>query len=141
MNSINQLFEVGFKDIIPHLQSLSFKPSNRHKIIDIDKPVKIILKLIEYGGNIQHYKEEARATIKHLYEPPKPRKMRLIIVNKDKEDDESCNDKLTKTLKLKVKNNLVILPITKKAILPKPKNIMSPPSSPPKIIMPKLNKK
>ena len=148
MNPINQLFEVGFKDIIPHLKTLSYKPTNRHKIIDIDQPVKILLKLIEHGGNIQHYKEEARATIKYLYEPPKPRKMRLIIVDDKKDDkkDESCTDKLVKTLNLKVKNNLAILPkdsfsiSIKKEPLPKTKNAIIIPSTPPKIIMPKLKK-
>jgi len=154
MNPINQLFEVGFKDVIPHLQALSFKPSNRHKIINIDQPIKILLKLIEYGGNIQDYKVDACARIKHLNEPPKPRKMRLIIVNTndDKNDDKNNNNllitqssKLTTTLKLKITNNRPLLSkepisIKKESLL---KNALSPPSSPSslKILMPRLIKK
>ena len=98
---------------------------------------KIILKLIEHGGNIQHYKEEARGTIRKLYEPPQPRKMKLIIINDKKDDDKSVSEssKLTTILKSKAVNNRVILP---KANI----NTTNIPSSPkPKIIMPKIIKK
>jgi len=150
MNPINQLFEVGFKDIIPHLKALSFQPTNRHKLIDIDQPVKILLKLIEYGGDIQHYKQDAITRIRKLYEPPQPRKIKLIIVNdKDDKDDDSKskNEQLKEILKSKVNNNRCILQnkiegssVKLKESLSKPKLIITPPSSP-RIIMPKITKK
>lgn len=52
MNPINQLMYVGFKadiDLMPHI---TYKPSNRHKPIGLDKMLKIIIKMIERKHNI-----------------------------------------------------------------------------------------
>ena len=69
--------------------------------------------------------------------------MKLILVSNEEEnktinneDSKSCTDKLVKTLKLKMTNNLIILPKKESLV----KKAITPPSSP-KIRMPKLIKK
>ena len=47
MNSINQLFAVGFKDMNKLMMDIGFKPTNRSKFISVDKPVKILYKMYE----------------------------------------------------------------------------------------------
>lgn len=56
MNPINQLFEVGFKDTIPQME-ISYRPTNRHKTIYLDRPIKIILKLRERGYDLKLFKD------------------------------------------------------------------------------------
>lgn len=70
MNSINQLFEVGFKDVIARLQHVSYKPTNRHKTLYLDKPVQIILKLRERGYELSKFKDAVRYNVGLLYETP-----------------------------------------------------------------------
>jgi len=66
MNPINQLFEVGFKDIIAQMQHVSYRPTNRHKTIYLDRPVQIILKMRERGYNLKVFKEAVRFNVMKL---------------------------------------------------------------------------
>lgn len=66
MNPINQLFEVGFKNEIAQLQHVSYKPTNRHKAIYLDRPVQIILKLRERGYDLKMFKEAVRYNVMKL---------------------------------------------------------------------------
>jgi DNA polymerase elongation subunit (family B) len=66
MNPINQLFEVGFKDEIAQLQHVSYRPTNRHKTIHLDEPVKIILKMRERGYDLKVFKEAVRYNVMKL---------------------------------------------------------------------------
>lgn len=66
MNPINQLFEVGFKDDIAKLQHVSYRPTNRHKPIYLDRPVQIILKMRERGYDLKVFKEAARYNVLRL---------------------------------------------------------------------------
>lgn len=56
MNPINQLFEVGFKDILYNLHYFYYRPNNRCKPIHLDRPVQIILKLREKGYDLEVFK-------------------------------------------------------------------------------------
>ena len=67
MNPINQLFEVGFKDTIAKLQHVQFRPSNRHKPIHLDEPVKIILKMREKGFDLKQLKEGVKYNLDKLH--------------------------------------------------------------------------
>ena len=60
MNPINQLFEVGFKDVIAQMQHVSYRPTNRHKTIYLDRPVQIILKMRERGYDLKVFKDAVR---------------------------------------------------------------------------------
>ena len=66
MNPINQLFAVGFKDIIAQMQHVSYRPTNRHKIIYLDRPVQIILKMRERGYDLKVFKEAVRYNVMKL---------------------------------------------------------------------------
>jgi hypothetical protein len=70
MNPINQLFEVGFKNEIAQLQHVSYKPTNRHKAIYLDRPVQIILKLRERGYDLKMFKEAVRYNVAKLKGQP-----------------------------------------------------------------------
>jgi len=66
MNPINQLFEVGFKDDIAKLQHFSYRPTNRHKAIYLDRPVQIILKMRERGYDLKIFKEAVHHNVMQL---------------------------------------------------------------------------
>ena len=66
MNPINQLFEVGFKDIISKLPHVMFRPTNRHKPIHLDEPVKIILRMRERGFDINEFKKAVKFNLDKL---------------------------------------------------------------------------
>ena len=66
MNPINQLFEVGFKNEIAQLQHVSYRPTNRHKIIHLDRPVQIILKMRERGYDLKVFKEAVHYNVMKL---------------------------------------------------------------------------
>jgi DNA polymerase elongation subunit (family B) len=66
MNSINQLFEVGFKNEIAQLPDVVYRPSNRHKPIHLDKPVQIILMMRERGYDINVFKEAVKFNVGRL---------------------------------------------------------------------------
>lgn len=66
MNPINQLFQVGFKDVISKLNNIFFRPTNRHKPIYLDRPVQIILKRRQYGHNINDLKIAVRNGLMNL---------------------------------------------------------------------------
>jgi intein/homing endonuclease len=70
MNPINQLFEVGFKDIIPKL-NIGYKPSSRHKPIYLDRPVHMILKMREHNIDIQKLKIDTHRIVQQLKQPPR----------------------------------------------------------------------
>lgn len=68
MNPINQLFEVGFKDVIAKMQNVVYRPSNRHKPIYLDRPVQMILKMLERGIDLNKFKEGVRHNYAKLNE-------------------------------------------------------------------------
>jgi DNA polymerase delta subunit 1 len=78
MNPINQLFEVGFKDTIAQLQHVSFRPSNRHKPIFMDRPVQIILKWREKGFDLNLFKEAVRYNVMKLNNQSAPPTLRVV---------------------------------------------------------------
>jgi DNA polymerase elongation subunit (family B) len=55
MNSINQLIEVGYKNIIQSeaFKNIGYKPSGRSKFIGLDKPVKILFRMLEKGLDLE----------------------------------------------------------------------------------------
>lgn len=82
MNPINQLFQVAYADIISQLSMIKYRPTNRHKFIYLDKPVKFILKMIEKGYDINMLKEVVRVNLRKLKEaPPSPRIELCIVEN------------------------------------------------------------
>lgn len=64
MNPINQLFEVGYKETIARLPGIGFRPSSRHKFIGLDKPVKLLLKMLEKQKDISILGDVIRANLK-----------------------------------------------------------------------------
>jgi hypothetical protein len=58
MNPINQLFELGFKDEIAGLRDVGwYLPSNRHKPIYLDRPLQIILKMLERKKSLIDFRD------------------------------------------------------------------------------------
>jgi DNA polymerase elongation subunit (family B) len=49
MNQLNQLVAVGFKDEIATLGHITYRPTNRHKPVGLDRPVKILEHLVNHG--------------------------------------------------------------------------------------------
>ena len=84
MNPINQLFEVGFKSEISQLNYISYKPTNRHKAIHLDRPMQVILKLRERGYNMTEFKELVRRGTEKLkldkLSTPIPKQLTLKII-------------------------------------------------------------
>lgn len=88
MNSINQLFEVGFKDVIPRMPQAFYRPSNRCKPRYFDKPMKILYEMKQKGGNFiedmrnlahYHYNNfKNPPPLKLIIDPP-PQPLKLII--------------------------------------------------------------
>lgn len=72
MNPINQLFGVGFKDEVAKLKHVSYRPTNRHKQIYLDRPVQIILKMRERGYDLKVFKEAVRYNVNKLKELEQP---------------------------------------------------------------------
>lgn len=72
MNPINQLFEVGFKDIIP-LMGVTYQPTTRHKTIDLNKPVQVILKMRERGYSFDVLRKSVEYNVARIKNPPKVR--------------------------------------------------------------------
>lgn len=68
MNPINQLFEVGFKDVIAKLQHVYYKPNTRSKEIRLDKPVLIILKMIQNKYNFHELKTGVKINLSRMNE-------------------------------------------------------------------------
>jgi hypothetical protein len=85
MNPINQLFEVGFKDVIAQLQHFSYRPTNRHKQIFLDRPVQIILKMIERGYDLEEFRKAIYHNVAQLNQP-KPIVLNIVST-------ESCHVK------------------------------------------------
>lgn len=66
MNPINQLFSVGYKDVISQLSNFNYRPSNRHKPIGLDSPVKLLLKMRERGRDIMQLKDAVSSELQLL---------------------------------------------------------------------------
>ena len=77
-NAVNQLFEVGYKDVIEKLKHIGFKPSNRHKFIGLSKPVTILVKMLQRGHDIHMFKEAVQFNVERL---GKPKKLVLNVVS------------------------------------------------------------
>ena len=80
MNPINQLFEVGFKDIISKLPHVMFRPTNRHKPIYLDEPVKIILRMRERGFDLNEFKKAVKFNLDNLQEPILPQVTKQLVL-------------------------------------------------------------
>lgn len=66
MNPINQLFEVGFKDVIAKLSNIYYKPTTRNKEIRLDKPVLMILKMIQLNYNFHELKSAVKINLDRM---------------------------------------------------------------------------
>ena len=116
MNPINQLFEVGFKEEIGKLQHVFFKPTNRHKPIYLNKPVKLLFKMRERGFDIQILKEAVKYNMDKLKEHPR---LTLHIIPKEKPPKQA------ESPKVQSKGRIISPPLSPTLILPKigrPKN-------------------
>lgn len=66
MNPINQLFEVGFKDIISKMNHVFYRPTNRHRPIYLDRPMLIITQMINQGIDIVHLKNSVKFNLQQM---------------------------------------------------------------------------
>lgn len=88
MNPINQLFEVGFKDVIAKLSHVYFKPNARSKEVRLDKPVLIILKMIQLKYNFHELKSALKINLDKMKEKI-PVTLNIIEVSEVKKKDTS----------------------------------------------------
>ena len=79
MNPINQLFEIGFKDILPKLTHITCRPSNRHKPIGLDRPVLMLLKMFMAGHDIRNFKRAIALEIEKLTAPKPPPEIKIKL--------------------------------------------------------------
>ena len=70
MNPINQLFEVGFKDTIEKLQYIYYKPNSRSKEIRLDRPVLMILRMIQNKFNFHEVKTQIKNNLERMSTKP-----------------------------------------------------------------------
>ena len=71
MNPLDQLFAVGYKDTIDKLSDITYKHSNRHKALGLNKPVKIILRMLEKGIDVSVLENLVRKRSAELSAPQK----------------------------------------------------------------------
>jgi len=143
MNPINQLFEVGFKDIISKMMHVSYRPTNRHKIIYLDRPVQIILKMRERGYDLKVFKDAVAYNLAKLnnvpFVVPEVEGIRVPIPSAPI-PHESNQDNSIKSgapvLKLNIMALSTKMNVTKLSIEPAP-NIVKPPTTP-TLIMPPI---
>ena len=81
MNPIDQLFEVGFKEIISSLKGVNYRHTNRHKVIYLDQPVKIMLFLIQKGIDLEEWRKCIRFNATKVYNPL-PKVIKLNVESK-----------------------------------------------------------
>jgi hypothetical protein len=96
MNSLNQLISVGFKDVIAKLPHVSYKPTNRHKAICLDKPVKILFMLNKFGYTLDKFLkvvllalDELDGKIITLQAKPKAITNRIEIIEESNPNNDS----------------------------------------------------
>lgn len=116
MNPINQLFAVGFKDEIDKLRCISYKPTNRHKEIHMDKPVQIILKMMERGYSLKTFKEAVQYNVRQLKEK---------------------SEKIVKSISLRVIKDVVVKDVVEKDVIQVSTQIPKTPKTP-TLIMPRM---
>lgn len=91
LKKIDPLFQVGFNKILPLLSEVGYKPNSRKHFVDVSNPVKLIVRSIEDGYDINllkgWFKEQI---INGMIINKTPTKRRIVIVrkNKKKETDE-----------------------------------------------------
>jgi DNA polymerase elongation subunit (family B) len=123
MNPINQLFEVGFKDDIAQLQHVNFRPSNRHKTIHLDEPVKIILKMREKGFSLDQITTGIKHNLDTYYAQKNgqpPPKVTLNVVSKPTTTPVTVTSPPTIIINpiSSVTPNLLVLPVNPSSMVP-----------------------
>jgi DNA polymerase elongation subunit (family B) len=68
-NPLDQLFQFGYQRELSILKIIGFKPSNRHKFISLEHPVKLMMKMCERGRDFRILKQVVRS---NLYGSPMP---------------------------------------------------------------------
>lgn len=96
MNPINQLFEVGFKDVIAQLRHVSYRPTNRHKPRYLDQPVEIILKLRQRGYDLRVFKEAVRYNVAQLRDADTIPKQIVLNITRPTDTAAKLNDAVNK---------------------------------------------
>jgi len=89
MNPINQLFEVGFKNVIPQLAHVSYLPPRKRKPIYLDRPVLILQQMIVRGyTDLEMFKKGVIYHVENLGKPiPPPSQLKLIIINNQPKEE------------------------------------------------------
>ena len=82
MNPINQLFEVGYKEDIKRLSDITYRPTNRHKAISLEKPVLMLLKMKQYNVDYTQVKE---VVTQRLNAPPPKKTFKISYSGKMEE--------------------------------------------------------
>lgn len=126
MNPINQLFEVGFQSTIPQLSNIFYRPTNRHKPIYLDQPVKMIVRMIERGVDISTLKHAVRFNIQKLrgefkpqlniLQPPTPQ---LRIVAEEKKQEENTTVTTLNIITAQPAITKAVTPAITKVVMPK----------------------
>jgi DNA polymerase elongation subunit (family B) len=57
-NSINQLFQVGYNDVLNKYEDVNIKPSSRHKVVTLLEPIKFFYTMIEAKYDLQEVKKQ-----------------------------------------------------------------------------------
>jgi hypothetical protein len=57
-NSINQLFQVGYKDVLNKYEDVNIKPSSRHKVVTLLEPIKFFYTMIEAKYDLREVKKQ-----------------------------------------------------------------------------------
>ena len=70
MNCVNQLFEVGFKDMVSLLSNVGYKPKGKRKMFGLDKPINIIVGMNKDGYNIEYFAKAVQHNVEQIINPP-----------------------------------------------------------------------
>lgn len=65
-NPLNQLISVGYKDMIEKLPHVFFRPTMRHKKVDLTTPIEIITRIMKYGHTINDFRNAVRTNVEAL---------------------------------------------------------------------------
>ena len=98
MNPINQLFEVGYKEDIKRLSDITYRPTNRHKAISLEKPVLMLLKMKQYNVDYTQVKE---VVTQRLNAPPPKKTFKIRYSGKMEKKEREKEKRVEEIVEVK----------------------------------------
>jgi len=89
LKKIDPLFQVGYNKILPLLDGIGYKPNSRKHFVGVTDPVKLIVRVLEDGGKIENIKSWFRESLVAIFDKPRTKPKKKIILRKSTCVDEA----------------------------------------------------